>query len=291
MNTTHPAAAAVQLQEPRPRRKWSQILRVALLYLIAILFLFPFYIAVVYSIKTPVETAQSPLAFPTHIAWSNYAEAIEASNFFLALRNSVLTTVGTVALTIAVCSMAAYVIARNNTRFYNFFYYLFMSSIMLPFQVLMFPLYKTWSELSLLNTIPGLIIALTGVQIGYFAFLYVGFIKTVPKELEESAVLDGASRYRTFYSIIFPLLKPINSTILVLSALGAWNDFVVSMILVQKKEASTLPLVQFQFFGEYTSQVNMAFAAIILSMIPIMLFYLFAQKWIIGGVTAGAVKG
>lgn len=287
MNTSVPI---VQLKETSPRR-FPKVLRIIMLYIIAILFLFPFYIAIVYSIKTPVETAQNPLAFPTHIAWSNYSDAIAASNFFLALRNSVLTTIGTVFLTISVCSMAAYMIARNNNRFYNFFYYLFMSSIMLPFQVLMFPLYKTWTELHLLNTIPGLIIALTGVQIGYFAFLYVGFIKTVPRELEESATLDGASRYRTFFSIIFPLLKPINSTILVLSALGAWNDFVVSMIIVQKKEASTLPLVQFQFFGEYTSEINMAFAAIILSMIPIMVFYLFAQKYIIGGVTAGAVKG
>ncbi|MDQ1232778.1 raffinose/stachyose/melibiose transport system permease protein [Paenibacillus sp. SORGH_AS306] len=287
MNTSVPI---VQIKEA-PNRRFPKLLRIIMLYIIAILFLFPFYIAIVYSIKTPVETAQSPLAFPTHIAWSNYSDAIAASNFFLALRNSVLTTIGTVLLTITVCSMAAYMIARNNNRFYNFFYYLFMSSIMLPFQVLMFPLYKTWTELHLLNTIPGLIIALTGVQIGYFAFLYVGFIKTVPRELEESATLDGASRYRTFFSIIFPLLKPINSTILVLSALGAWNDFVVSMIIVQKKEASTLPLVQFQFFGEYTSEINMAFAAIILSMIPIMVFYLFAQKYIIGGVTAGAVKG
>lgn len=287
MNTSVPI---LQVKET-PNRRFPKVLRVIMLYIIAILFLFPFYIAIVYSIKTPVETAQSPLAFPTHIAWSNYSDAIAASNFFLALRNSVLTTIGTVLLTISVCSMAAYMIARNNNRFYNFFYYLFMSSIMLPFQVLMFPLYKTWTELHLLNTIPGLIIALTGVQIGYFAFLYVGFIKTVPRELEESATLDGASRYRTFFSIIFPLLKPINSTILVLSALGAWNDFVVSMIIVQKKEASTLPLVQFQFFGEYTSEINMAFAAIILSMIPIMVFYLFAQKYIIGGVTAGAVKG
>lgn len=287
MNTSVPI---VRVRESSKRR-FPKLLRVIMLYIIAILFLFPFYIAIVYSIKTPVETAQSPLAFPTHIAWSNYSDAIAASNFFLALRNSVLTTIGTVLLTITVCSMAAYMIARNNNRFYNFFYYLFMSSIMLPFQVLMFPLYKTWTELHLLNTIPGLIIALTGVQIGYFAFLYVGFIKTVPRELEESAMLDGASRYRTFFSIIFPLLKPINSTILVLSALGAWNDFVVSMIIVQKKEASTLPLVQFQFFGEYTSEINMAFAAIILSMIPIMVFYLFAQKYIIGGVTAGAVKG
>ncbi|WIM41180.1 carbohydrate ABC transporter permease [Paenibacillus sp. PK4536] len=287
MNTSVPIARVKETS----KRRFPKLIRIIMLYIIAILFLFPFYIAIVYSIKTPIETAQSPLAFPTHIAWSNYSDAIAASNFFLALRNSVLTTIGTVLLTITVCSMAAYMIARNNNRFYNFFYYLFMSSIMLPFQVLMFPLYKTWTELHLLNTIPGLIIALTGVQIGYFAFLYVGFIKTVPRELEESAMLDGASRYRTFFSIIFPLLKPINSTILVLSALGAWNDFVVSMIIVQKKEASTLPLVQFQFFGEYTSEINMAFAAIILSMIPIMVFYLFAQKYIIGGVTAGAVKG
>lgn len=273
------------------RRNWLERLRIAVLYAIAILFLFPFYIAIIYSIKTPVETAASPLSFPKHINWSNYSDAIAASHFFLALRNSVIATTGTVALTILVCSMGAYVIARNNNRFYNFFYYLFMSSIMLPFQVLMFPLYKTWVDLHILNTLHGLIISLTGVQIGYFCFLYVGFIKTVPRELEESALLDGASRYKTFFSIIFPLLKPINTTILVLSALGAWNDFVVSMVLVQKKSVSTLPLVQFQFFGEYTSEVNMAFAAIILSMIPIMIFYGFAQRYIIGGVTAGAVKG
>lgn len=272
-------------------RSWPDRLRIALLYAIAVLFLFPFYIAIVYSLKTPVETAASPLGLPKHIAWSNYADAIAASHFFMALRNSVVATVGTVALTILVCSMGAYVIARNQNRFYSFFYYLFMSSIMLPFQVLMFPLYKTWADLHILNTLHGLVISLTGVQIGYFCFLYVGFIKTVPRELEESALLDGASKYRTFFSVIFPLLKPINATIIVLSALGAWNDFIVSMVLVQKKTASTLPLVQFQFFGEYTSEVNMAFAAIILSMIPIMVFYGFAQRYIIGGVTAGAVKG
>lgn len=272
-------------------RSWPDRLRIALLYAIAVLFLFPFYIAIVYSLKTPVETAASPLSLPKHIAWSNYADAIAASHFFMALRNSVVATVGTVSLTILVCSMGAYVIARNQNRFYSFFYYLFMSSIMLPFQVLMFPLYKTWADLHILNTLHGLVISLTGVQIGYFCFLYVGFIKTVPRELEESALLDGASKYKTFFSVIFPLLKPINATIIVLSALGAWNDFIVSMVLVQKKTASTLPLVQFQFFGEYTSEVNMAFAAIILSMIPIMVFYGFAQRYVIGGVTAGAVKG
>ncbi|WP_255570571.1 carbohydrate ABC transporter permease [Cohnella sp. CFH 77786] len=272
-------------------RKWSRTIRIAFLYAVALVFLFPFYVAIVYSIKTPVETAENPLGFPMHVSWGNYADAIVASNFFQALRNSMIATAGTVVLTILVCSMAAYVISRNSNRFYNFFYFLFMSSIMLPFQVLMFPLYKTWVDLHFLNTLHGLVVSLTGVQIGYFCFLYVGFIKTVPRELEESALIDGASQYRTFFTIIFPLLKPINTTILVLSALGAWNDFVVSMVIVQKKAVSTLPLVQFQFFGEYTSQVNMAFAAIILSMIPIMIFYFAVQRYIISGVTAGAVKG
>ncbi|MDQ0917032.1 carbohydrate ABC transporter permease [Paenibacillus sp. V4I5] len=271
--------------------KWTKIVRAIVMYLVAALFLFPFYIAVVYSLKTPVETAKAPLSFPVHFAWSNYSKAIEAANFFMALKNSLIVTVATVILAVLVCSMGAYVISRNNNKFYNFFYFLFMSSIMMPFQVIMFPLYKTWVNLSLLNTLHGLTISLVGVQIGYFCFLYVGFIKTVPRELEEAATIDGASRYRTFFSIIFPLLKPINMTIIVLSALGAWNDFVVSMVIVQKKAVSTLPLVQFQFFGEYTSEVNMAFAAILMSMVPIMLFYIFAQKYIIGGVTAGAVKG
>ncbi len=266
-------------------------LRVFALYLASLLILFPFYIAVVYSLKTPVETAKNPLGFPSDLHWSNYVEAIRVSDFLLTFRNSVVATVGTVALTIFVCCLAAYVIARNNNRFYHFFYFLFMSSIMLPFPVLMFPLYKTWVDLHLLNTLHGLIIALTGVQIGYFCFLYVGFIKTVPRELEESAMIDGASRYRTFFSIIFPLLKPVNTTIMVLSALGAWNDFIVSLILVQKQSVSTLPLMQFRFFGQYTSQINLAFATVIISMIPILLFYLYAQKYITSGITAGAVKG
>lgn len=272
-------------------RKWPRIIRIIALYLITLIFLFPFYIAIVYSLKTRVETAQSPLALPKHIAWENYSNAIQSSNFFLALKNSLIVTSLTVFLAVFVCSMAAYVISRSNNKFYNFFYYLFMSSIMLPFQVIMFPLYKTWVDLGILNTLHGLTISLVGVQVGYFCFLYVGFIKSVPREMEESSMIDGASRYRTFFSIIFPLLKPINMTIIVLSALGAWNDFVVSMVIVQKKAVSTLPLVQFNFFGQYSSEVNMAFAAIIMSMVPIMLFYLIAQKYIIGGVTAGAVKG
>ncbi|WP_235550709.1 carbohydrate ABC transporter permease [Paenibacillus sp. Soil787] len=279
------------IEETSHSRKWSKAVRVAVLYIVAALFLFPFYIAIVYSLKTPVETAKSPLSFPVHFAWENYTKAIEAANFFVALKNSFIVTTATVILAVLVCSMGAYVISRNNNKFYNFFYFLFMSSIMLPFQVIMFPLYKTWVNLGLLNTLHGLTISLVGIQIGYFCFLYVGFIKTVPRELEEAAMIDGASRYRTFFSIIFPLLKPINMTIIVLSALGAWNDFVVSMVIVQKKAVSTLPLVQFQFFGQYTSEVNMAFAAILMSMVPIMLFYLAAQKYIIGGVTAGAVKG
>ncbi len=262
-----------------------------LMYLITLVYIAPFYICIVYSLKNREETALSPIGLPAKIHFENYIRAVEVSSFFNALKNSFIVTVFSVIIIIIASSMAAYIISRYNNKFYNVIYYLFLASIMLPFQVIMFPFYKMMFNLHLINTLPGLIIALAGINLGFNFFLYTGFVKTVPRSMEESAVIDGCSLYRTFWQIIFPLLKPINVTVIILSALGCWNDFQTSLILVQKKNVSTLPLVQYYFMGQYSSELNMAFAAIILSMIPILLFYLFAQKHIIRGVTAGAVKG
>ena len=138
---------------------------------------------------------------------------------------------------------------------------------------------------------PGIILVLVAFQMGFDIFLYVGFIKTIPVELEEAAEIDGCNKYQTFFKIIFPLLKPMTATVSVISALGLWNDFQVAQIFAQKDVIKTLPLSQYYFLGQYSVKINMAFAGAILTIIPMLIVFIFMQKYIIKGVTSGAVKG
>ncbi|MBU3113699.1 carbohydrate ABC transporter permease [Clostridium lacusfryxellense] len=271
--------------------RFLQGIKIICLALISGVFIFPFYIAIVYAFKSRVETSKSPIAFPSSLYLENFKEAIKLPNYLHTFMNSIIVVIFVVLLVVITCSMAAYIIVRKNNKFYNAFYYIFQLSILLPFPAIMFPLYVLLKDLGLINTLTGLIISQTGILIGFYTFLYAGFIKTVPIELEEAARIDGCSRFRTFFQIVFPLLKPITMTIVILSFLASWNDFIVAMVVAQKPIVRTLPLLQFYFFGEYSSEINLAFAAVIISMAPVMILYFALQKYIIGGVTAGAVKG
>lgn len=261
-------------------------------FLIVLIFIAPFYVALVYAVKSSEETMKTGLAFPTTIHWENFTKAIEVSNFWNASRNSLIITVCSVLLVMVVCSMAAYVIARNQqSKFYQGLYYVFLAAIMLPFQVLMLPLYVQLKEFGLMNTRIGLILTISSFQLAYNIFVYVGFIKSISVEIEEAAFIDGAGKFTTFWTIVFPLMKPIVSSNMVLNALAVWNDFQISLIIAQKEEVRTIPLTQYFFFGQYSAELNMAFAAFVLAMLPIIVLYFVMQKYIIGGVMAGAVKG
>ncbi len=260
--------------------------------MMALAFMLPFYIAIVYAVKSPEEKARTGLAFPTGIHFENFTEAIRVSNFWGATKNSLIVTTFSVALLVVACSMAGYVIARNmHSKFYQCIYYIFLAAILLSFQVVMLPLYVQLKNTGMLNTLRGLILTISGFQLAYNVFVYVGFIRSIPIEMEEAAFIDGAGKFRTFWSIIFPLMKPIVSSTLILNALAVWNDFQISLIIAQKATVRTIPLTQYFFFGQYSIKLNMAFAAFVLAMIPIIILYLFMQRYIIGGVMAGAVKG
>ncbi|MGN7800339.1 carbohydrate ABC transporter permease [Leifsonia sp. 22587] len=277
--------------EPPPRRSSARTLRIALMYAVGLAFLFPFYVAVVYAFKSPEETTRDPLGLPPAWRLDNFVAATKIPYFFTNILNSVIVTVSVVTVTVLICSMAGYIVTRRKSKVYSVIYYLFLLSILVPFQTIMFPLYVQLRSLGLINSLLGIIIVQIGVQVGYFAFLYAGFIKTIPVELEEAARLDGASRFTIFFRIVFPLLRPINLTVIVLAALGSWNDFLAPLMLLQKEDTRTLPLVQFYFFGQYSQQVNLAFAAAIVSMIPILILYFVLQRYIVSGMSAGAVKG
>jgi raffinose/stachyose/melibiose transport system permease protein len=213
------------------------------------------------------------------------------SNFFLALQNSAIATIISVFILTIVCSMAAYIIARKNNKFYNAIYYIFIAAMIIPFQSIMTPLYMDLKAYGLIDSLYGFILAKIGFQIAFTILIVTGFVKGIPIELEEAAAIDGASQYRVFWNVVFPLMKPIIFTSVVLNALNVWNDFQISVVILQKVSVRTISLTQFYFFGENSIELGLAFAVFVLSMIPILILYLALQKYIISGITAGAIKG
>ena len=251
----------------------------------------PFYIAIIYSVKSKPELVTNRLAWPKTIHWENFTTAIRVSNFGLALKNSAVTTVISVACITLVCSMAAYIIARKNNRLYNFLYYGFLGAMIIPFQSIMTPLYVMMKQMGLLNTLLGFVLIKISFQIAFTVLLVTGFVKTVPRDLEEAASIDGYNIYQVFARIVLPLMQPIILTSIVLNALNVWNDFQTSLTFLQKKEVRTVPLTQYFFFGENNIELGLAFALFMISMIPVLVLYFALQKYIISGITAGSVKG
>ena len=276
----------------RQSRK-EKIFWTALAIFAILIFLSPFYIAIVNSLKTQLETAVNVLALPKVFSLENYKEAMQKISFSKSLINTFIVTVVGDILIVLCASMSGHAIARNSDKgkYFKVLDRIFLSSIMIPFQVIMIPVYKVFRSLGLINNLLGMIIMLTGMSVAYATFLYVGFIKSIPIELEEAARIDGCNQFQAFWMIVFPLLKPITATVAALHAMWLWNDFNVSLILLQKEAVRTLTIKQFYFFSEYASDYNMAFAAAIMGMIPVLIFFLLMQKYLVGGITAGAVKG
>lgn len=273
--------------------KIKKVLISLITILAGVIFLAPLYIIIVNAFKSPMETAKSILALPESLNFGNFSKALEVTNFFVTLKNSTIITVVSVALIVLSASMAGYIICRKSAtrRFYRFMDLVLMSGMMVSFQMIMIPVYRMLKDLDMMNTYVGAIILLVGTNASYATFLYVGFVKTIPIELEEAAQIDGCGRIQTFWKIVFPLMKPITSTVVALHMLWIWNDFNIGLIVLQKKEMRTIPMQQFYFFGQHVSDMNAAFAAACLSLIPVVIFFFITQKSIAGGMTAGAVKG
>ncbi len=263
-----------------------------IMVLCAVVFITPFYICVVMALKTPQETAVSVIALPQGLMLDNFREAIQRTNFTRSFANSVFTTALSSASIVLMSAMCGYVLCRNmRKRFYRVMNQILFFGIMIPFQVIMIPVYRMFKNLSLLNTYQGIILLLIGSSIPYAAFLITGFVKNVPVQLEEAAGIDGCGVWSTFWRIVFPLMKPITSTVGILHVLWTWNEFNMSFIVLQREEIRTLPIQQYHFFGQFSVNLNLGFASACLSMIPVILFFAFTQRMLISGVTAGAIKG
>lgn len=220
----------------------------------------------------------------------NYGSSWRLTKFPVVFLNTLLITVFSVGGIILISSMAAYALVRTETKLSWIVFLFFTFAMVVPFQVIMFPLVKVARATGVAGSIPGIILIYMAVGCPMAIFMYHGFIKGIPIELEESAALDGAGRFRTFFSIVLPLLTPITSTIAILDVLWIWNDFLLPLILLTKKVV-TVQLAQYYTRGAYSRDFGMELASLILAVSPVIIFYMFMQRYIIKGVIAGAVKG
>ena len=263
----------------------------------AALSLFPIYIMVVNSFKSRAQIFTDTIGLPKSLDFSYYIAAIEKMKFLKALTNSLLVTIISITLIIIFSSMSAWAIVRSNSKLGNFVLYTFVATMLVPFQSVMIPLMQYMSgweikaiNFSMIDTFYGLIFMYVGFGTSLSVFLYHGFIKSVPRSLEEAAMIDGCNKFQVFWRIVFPNLKPITVTIAILNVIWIWNDYLLPSLVLRSPALRTIPLSTFYFFGEFTIQWNLAMAGLVLTIIPIIIFYLFSQKYIIKGVMAGAVK-
>ncbi|ANY73332.1 MULTISPECIES: carbohydrate ABC transporter permease [Paenibacillus] len=273
--------------------KW--LLDIVLL-LFAIVFLSPVFIMLINSFKDRAELYENALALPSSFSFEYYKSAMEKMNFFTALGNSLYVTVVSVILVIVLASMTAWMLVRTDNKLSKIIFFTFVATMLIPFQTLMMPLMQVMDwirsnlHIPMLNTHEGLIYMNVGFTSSMAVFLYHGFIKSVPVALEEAATLDGCSKLGVFWRIVFPLLKNITVTVAILNVIALWNDYLLPSLTLSDKGLRTIPLSTFYFFGEFTIVWNQAMAGLTLTIIPVVIFYIFAQKYIIKGIAAGAVK-
>ena len=269
---------------------WRTLLLEIIMLALCCVVVLPFYYLFVSVFKTTREMGLNPLGLPSSLYLENFKEAWDQILFWRAIGNTALITFSTLIIVVLFGSMAAYAVARRNSKFYRLVMLYFLLGFMVPFQTTMIPLYQQMQFFGLINKIYGLIILSTGSCVFAF-FLYQGFIKTVPYELEESAVIDGAKPFRVFFQITFPLLKPITVTMAIFHVMSNWNDFMTPFLFLHSRENTTLMLEMYRGVGEFTNNWPLMMAIMVLIIAPLVLFYIFAQRYIIEGLTNGAVKG
>ena len=260
---------------------------------LSLAFLFPIFLVLVNSFKSKLYISDAPFQFPkvgTYVGLTNYFEGVRKTGFFPAFGRSLFITVCSVAVIVLFTSMTAWYITRVKSKFNSILYYVFVFAMIVPFQMVMFTMSKTANDLYL-NSMYGLVLLYLGFGAGQAVFLFCGFVKAIPLEIEEAAMIDGCSPIQTYFNVVFPMLRPTAVTVAILNAMWIWNDYLLpSLILPQEK--GTIPMVIQNLKGGYGSiDMGAMMAMLVLAIVPIIIFYLSCQKYIIKGVAAGEVKG
>ncbi len=262
--------------------------------ILAILWLYPIFLVVINAVKKKAFITRDPFLLPDERSFfglTNFIKGIEKTNFFAAAGNSVIITVGSVAVIIICTSMCAWYITRVKNKVTTGIYMLCLFSMIVPFQMVMFSLSKIANMLHLSNPI-GIILVYLGFGAGMAVFMFCGFVKSIPLEIEEAAMIDGCTPIQTFFQVVFPIMKPTTITVAILQAMWIWNDYLLPYLVLDLKEYKTIPIVIQYLKGGYGAvDWGTMMAMLVLAIIPIIIFYAVCQKYIIEGVVAGAVKG
>ncbi|MGN8630375.1 carbohydrate ABC transporter permease [Blautia sp. HCP3S3_G3] len=277
------------------KKKVSHAIMMIVLVAVFFLFIFPLILVIINVFKTKADITSNPLALiGAHgFTMENFPKAMEKMNFLVVFKNSLIVTVCATVLTLLVSSMAAFVIVRNNWKACNLLFSGMVASMVIPFQVLMIPLVSLYGGIfGVLNSRITLILMHVGFSASMATFMFHGAIRTnVPMELEEAAFIDGCTRWQTYWKIVFPLLKPTIATVAIIDAMAFWNDYLLPSLVLGRKELYTIPIATQVFYGTYSTDMGLVMAALLLAMLPILILYLFLQRYIVEGVTSGAVKG
>ena len=278
------------MRKQQIRIKSGQIVIYALLTLLLILFLIPFFLVLLNSFKANKEIILDPLSFPQVINLQGYAKAFTAMNYLGTFKNSLIITAFSIVFIILFAVMCAYFFARNNWKINKILFMIMVASMIIPFQTIMIPIVKNFAAINAVDNIFMVVVFYVGAHISMAVFMFQGFIKSIPVELDEAATIDGCNHFQILFRVIFPLLKPIISTVAVLDILAIWNDFLLPYILLQSNRLKTLPLMTYSFFGQYSVDYSLVCSGLIMSILPVIIIYAFLQKQIIDGVVAGAIK-
>ncbi|MDY3919786.1 MAG: carbohydrate ABC transporter permease [Candidatus Limivivens sp.] len=270
------------------KKKIQVILKQVFCIILCVIVIAPFYMVLINSFKDKSESARMSLSLPTTWLFSNYLEVIEKGKLIQGFTNSITYSVVSTFIGVMACAMAAFVICRNRTKINNFLYYFFLCGLFFPVNYVTLVRVLTFFHLN--NTRSGIIITFTSAMIPFCVFTIRNFVLSLPVELDEAAVIDGAGPLSLFFKIIIPMLKPTLVTCFILQFMGVWSDFMTPLYLSSKSSMFPMTMAVYQFYGKNKSYWNYIFADIILTCLPVIIVYLLGQKYIVGGMTSGAVK-
>uniref|UniRef100_UPI003FEE023E carbohydrate ABC transporter permease n=1 Tax=Eisenbergiella tayi TaxID=1432052 RepID=UPI003FEE023E len=276
----------------KSKRGKQRIVVEALMLTLSVIWFIPIYYLIVTTLKTPQEATNSPLALPKTIMFQNYIDAWIKMEFPRAFTNTFLITASAVALIIIFASMAGYALARTKTKWGLRLFLFFLAGMVVPFQMNIVSLYKIVRNMHLMNTLTAVVLVNVAINTPQGVFLFKEFIEsTIPRELEEAAEIDGCGVLRKFFTIVLPLMKPVVSTVMIIVTLNVWNEFMTPLLFLQSREKDVILQEVSRNIGQFATDWTAMFPMMMLGVAPLLIFYLFMQKYIIAGVAAGAVKG
>ncbi|MNJ48140.1 L-arabinose transport system permease protein AraQ [compost metagenome] len=258
---------------------------------IAVIFFFPIFFNIMSAFKSNAEIMRDAISFPQSLYLDSFKYLLTETNYPLAIVNSLILTVVSILFQVLIIPMAGYAIQRRNTRWTKFMFVYFLAGMMIPFQAYMIPLFKELKILGLYGSLAGPVMIYIAGAVGFGSLLYSSFVKGIPLEIEEAAEIDGCSKVRTFWMIVFPLLGPVTASMVVLNGLGIWNDFLMPMLVLPSGQPKTMVVEIYRYIGEFSSRWDMIFAGTTMSVVPVLLAFIFLQKYFVKGIAAGATKG